>query len=106
MTEEIIKSIKSVETEAEKIKAEALAKATDLLSSTEKEIAQRERLAVENCKTYREERYKAALAEADEAYKKTLAEKEQEAKIYCENALKSSETYIGNIVGRIISGDC
>lgn len=105
MTEEIIKSITNVEAEAELIKAEAHEKAAAILSGAENEVAQKEQASVENCKKYREEAWKKALAEADSAYEKTLNEKANEARAYCEEALQSAEPYIGNIVGRIIRGN-
>lgn len=105
MTEEIIKSITNMEAEAEQIKAEALAKAAAILSVAEEEISQKERIALENQKKYKEEQYKNSLEEADVQYAKTLAEKERDAKLYCEKALQSSDAYVGAIVGRIISGN-
>lgn len=105
MTEEIIKSITNMEAEAEQIKTEALAKAVAIVSCAEEEVSEKERTALDNQKKYREEQYKIALEEADVQYAKTLAEKERDAKAYCEEALQSSQAYVGDIVGRIICGN-
>ena len=106
MTEDIIKSITIAETEAEQIKTDALEKAAAIMAAAEEKVIKKERSATESFKAYRETQMKQAIEQADMQYEKTIAENLQKAKAYCEKTLQDSETHIGEIVRRIISGDC
>ena len=106
MAEEIIKLIAEAEAEAEQIKAVAQEKAAAIIAHAETQATQQEQSAAERCKTYRETQVKTAMDDAEKAYKDSLSAGAQSAKKYCEEILASADAVIGEIVGRIVSGDC
>ena len=106
MTEEIIKSITQAEETAAEIKRVATEKAAAIIAEATERAANTESAAVEVCRAYKESQIKAAHAEAESAYTETVTKNTESAKSYCAKALAESDSVIGNIVGRIIRGDC
>lgn len=105
MTEELIKMIVEAEEQAEEIKTQALAQASEIMAQAEADVLTIERDALLVSKKYRETEQKNALAEAEKEYAASLEKNRMQAKEYCAKVLKSAEGEIGNIVGRIIGGD-
>ena len=106
MTEEIIKSITDVETQAAEMKKAAQEKAALILAQAQEKASEMENAALESAKSYRETRLKESLEDAEKEYAATLAKNTSAAKAYCETALNNSENSVMNIVGRIVRGDC
>lgn len=106
MTEEIVKSITEAEEKAAQIKRDALDRSAQIVAEATAKAACTESSATEVCKAYRETQIKNAHAEAERLYNETVENKQAEAKEYCTRVLEGADSVIGNIVGRIIGGDC
>ena len=106
MTEEIIKSITQAEEKAAEIKRAATEKAATVIAEATESATNTENAAVEVCRAYKESQIKGAYAEAERAYTETVTKNTEAAKSYCAKALAEADTVIGEIVGRIIRGDC
>lgn len=106
MTEEIIKSITQAEEKAAEIKRVATEKAATIIAEATEKAANTEGAAVDVCRAYKESQIKGAHAEAERADAETIAKNTDAAKSYCANAFAEADAVIGDIVGRIIRGDC
>ena len=106
MAEEIINLIAEAEAEAEQIRTTAQEKAAVVIANAETQAIQQEQAAAERCKVYRETQIKTAIDDAENEYKNTFSASAQSAKAYCEEILSKADAVIGEIVGRIVSGDC
>ena len=76
------------------------------MAEAEKQAACMEKSAADVCKAYRESQLKAAVSDAEKEYAATITRKTAEAKEYCTRVIEKADVSIGEIVGRIVSGDC
>lgn len=105
MKDEIIRSIIDAEQEAVRIKQEASLKAGEILRRAESDEFADEKRTEDECKKYREEKIKAAEAEADRAYNETIKENSDKAYDYAEDIIKNIQPQVEDIVRRVLGGD-
>ncbi|MBQ8295572.1 MAG: hypothetical protein IJX87_03955 [Clostridia bacterium] len=107
MTEEIIKSITEAEGQAAEIRRVANERAEQIVAEAQMRAARSMQSSEEVSRAYKETQIKTAHKEAQNAYDTTIAEKTRAAQEYCAQVFKAgAPEVVGNIVGRITSGNC
>lgn len=104
--EVILKSIKDAEERAAEIKAAALSECAAVLAGAEKRAAEILKTSEERLKLYKEQSLVKAEEKAETDYKNEIAKKTAEAKAYADKIIKNTGKEVGDIVGRILSGNC
>lgn len=105
MTEDIIKTITTAESEAAEIKRAAQENAAQILSEAQKNAQGIENSAAETCKAYVADQIQKARADAETEYIAAMQKQEKDAKAYCESALENAESSVQEIVGRVLRGN-
>ena len=103
--EEIIKSITEAEAEAIQIKSNAQDKAAQIISAAQANAAQIAQNAETECKILRETGIRNAEKTAQANYDKTVAESAASAKKYADGVIKTVDSQVNEIVGRIVGGN-
>lgn len=105
MTNEIIKSIKQAEEQAQAIKENALAQAEALVKQAETAAVKEAETMDQVCAAYRNSQLKDAEKAAQEKYLQTLEDQRGKSATHASSILEDSEAYVGIIVGRVIRGN-
>ncbi len=106
MTNDIIKSIKQAEEQAQAIKEAALAEAEACVKQAEAASIKESETMEQVCQAYKNSQLKDAEKIAQENYLRALEAQREKSGTECSKILEDSEGYVGLIVGRIIRGDC
>lgn len=106
MTEEILQSILSAEAKANDEKTLAVQKASEIVADAENSAQKIEQQSLNDSKAFLDEQQALAKAVAQKQFDETIKAKAKEAKEYCAEALKNSDSLVLEIVRRIVSGDC
>lgn len=105
MTDEIIVKIKEAEAEGLRLKAEATDLATKMIATAEDKAERIQNDSDDFCKSYRETQQKNAEWKAQEAYEKAMKKSREDAEKYARDAKEKAHSVVGEIVGRILSGN-
>ena len=106
MTEEIIKKITDAEAQGAEMRRVAILQGEQIVADANLRAKRMEESSADACKTYRETQIKTATEDAETAYKQAIEKTRADAQAYCEKALGESESFVGEIIRRIIGGDC
>lgn len=96
--------INEAEQKASQIKAEAVDKASRIISAAEARSADIEKLAEADCKSLREKTLKEAVEEAQRRYDDEITVSRAKASKYCADRLKETDKTVTEIVRRITRG--
>ena len=105
MTQEIIKSIKQAEAQAQALKDNAVAQAEALIKQAEVAAIKEGETMEQVCQAYKNSQLKDAEKLAQQRYEQSLEEERAKSATECSKILEASEGYVGLIVGRVIRGD-
>jgi vacuolar-type H+-ATPase subunit H len=105
MTQEIIKSIKQAEEQAQAVKDSAVAQAESLIKQAERAAIKEGETMEQVCQAFKNSQLKDAEKLAQQRYEQSLEEQRAKSATECSKILENSESYVGLIVGRVIRGD-
>lgn len=102
MEENILNEIAEAEAQAAARKADAQARAAEIVGEAEKSASERQRLAELECAMRRAEGLKKAEQDAEAAYERALADRRRDSVRYAEERLAQAEPFVAEIVRRIL----
>jgi len=103
--EVILKSIKEAESKAAEIKAAAQEECAAISAEAEKRAAEILKTSEERLKLFKEASLVKAAEKAQSDYENEIKRAAAEAKIYADGVIKKTDKEVGEIVGRILSGN-
>ena len=101
--EEILKSVSAAESRGEEKKVEALEKAASISAAAAERAQDILKLSEAECKMYREKSISAAKASAQEKYDNEILKARADSARYAEKCLKDCDTFVEEIVRRVVS---